>query len=92
MAHLCRILILTTILLNSSLSAIAMEVYIPGEIKKTTACCYVVKTSEGRYLKILKPRKSVRNPDPFKFRVTMSFLSDSFSYAYHYWKGKVNFR
>lgn len=70
----------------------AMEVYIPGEIKKTTACCYVVKTAEGRYLKILKPRKRVRNPDPFKFRVTMNFFTESFSYAYHYWKGKVDFR
>lgn len=70
----------------------AMEVYIPGTVKKETACCYIVKTSEGRFVKILKPVKKPRNKDPFKFKATLNFISESFNYAYHYWRGKVDFR
>lgn len=69
-----------------------MEVYVPGEIKKTSACCYVIKTSEGKYIKILKPKNKLRDPDPFKFKLTMSYIVDSVSYAYDYWRGKVKFR
>lgn len=92
MAHQCKFIISIIFLLGSISSSFAMEVYISGEIKKTTACCYVIKTSDGRFFKILKPKKKVRNADPFKFRVSMSHLSDSFKNDYHYWKGRVNLR
>lgn len=92
MAHLCRKFLLGIIIICFSLPSLAMEVYIPGEIKKTTACCYIIKTSEGRFIKMLKPRKKVRNPDPFKFKATMKYFSNSFKNAYSYWKGKVKLR
>lgn len=88
----CKLSILFFLLLTFVLQVSAMEVYIPGQVKKETACCYIVKTSEGRFVKILKPAKKPKNKDPFKFKATMSFISESFNYAYHYWKGRVEFR
>jgi hypothetical protein len=88
-----RCKLITSIILSFfTISTFAMEVYIPGDVKKTTACCVVVKTGEGRYLKILRPVPKNKDPDPFKFKITISFITESVSYAYNYWKGKVEFR
>lgn len=75
-----------------SINCYGLEVYIHGEVKKTSACCYVVKTAHGKYIKIRKSKKEKAKSDPFKFWLTMDYQEDLSKDSYDIIKGKQLFR